>query len=335
MSYRTTTTIPPIIPVDEYKNDPTLGSAVQYAASQCAPSISVPPAETLEKNAEGIMTLLGIGQCENEQTRRLVNMLANIMSQCTQQLTCMLKQVVESKTNIHLNTFQKINIQLENVSGSNITATNTSKTSVSTVNVLQPSIQSAIGATLTSGLQAALQETSSFAMSPMKAEEEGLDPSTQRSMAEMLVNMDNNFSNTSINQSVSSTTISINQGQEINLVARNITNSNIVLTNDLVLSLISENYAYGAMKKILQSDAVQPVVETIVSNNLPEPSAAPLETMKDFKPEPTPFWSTTTGKIWKGVLVGIVVGMILGGGAYSFLSKKKTTTNAYKRLPSS
>lgn len=287
----TTTTIPPyIIPVDLYKADPNLNAAVNDAMENCKPQLT--SAESLIDSQAGsleeTMKMMNIGQCEYKtsatdakgaivtpfgggavaaktaQTQAAgceqINIMSNIMNQCTQQLSCMLNQVKSTSTT-NTAVFQEITVELGDVSGSQVTLKNTSLTDVRSINIAQSTVQSAIGATITTSLQDAIRQGMDI------SNESFSDKSSQKNMNQLLSNLQNVASNTTINESVAITTNSMYVNQKIKLVARNITNSTLELTNDNVIQLISENYVYNALDQLFKTDVVTESIKTITQES--------------------------------------------------------------------
>lgn len=284
------TTIPPnFIPVDEYKSDPVLRNAVDYAAAtaNCKPDIE--SAEDLQKSQgdslKDVMEMLNIGQCEyteagfksQAQAKTIfgnvgasaegaaktssgceqLNVISNVMNQCTKQLNCMLNQVT-STTNTNVVTNQEVIFSVGDITGSDITIGNKSETNIKTVNVAQSSVQSAIGATIQQGLQNSLEQANKV------SKEAFSDETGQKNMQQLLSNLQSVASNSTINESVASTTASIYNNQKITLYARNISNSKLNVTNDNTITLMAENYVYNALDQLFKSDSVQETLNKIV-----------------------------------------------------------------------
>jgi hypothetical protein len=286
-----TTSAPDVIPVDEYKQDPELVKAVQKAtnpAENCAPNITEDTNKLADSQKDSISTALGamgVQTCKsssaslkfeaqakgygvnlstsagaNYQTQmgcEQVNVISNIMSQCTKQLSCMLNEIQSSST-VNVKEFQKISIKVGDISGSTIKAGNLSETKVKIVNIGQSTVQSAIGATLTQGVNSAIDQQLDLASGA------SADASSQKSMTQVLQNLKSVASNTTINKSVATATANMWKDQEIVIEAGNIKDTNMDISNVSKIDLISENYVYNTLDQMFKTDAVQSALSEVV-----------------------------------------------------------------------
>lgn len=288
------TTDVPIVPVDEYKQYPDLVSAVEKAtdpSGNCAPNIKDDTGdltEAQEKSLSETMGMLGIGKCEstqagfkaeyqakipfasaggslagNVQTQsgcEQVNVISNIVSQCTQQLSCMLNEVQANSTT-NVKEFQEIILDVGDVSNSDIKLGNTSETNVKLVNIAQSSVQSAIGATLTQGVNSAIDQSLALNTGAHS------DATSQKNMTQLLQNLKSVASNTTINKSVATTSANICKDQKIKLYAGNITGTTIDVQNVSKIDLISENYVYNTLDQLFKTEQVQKSLSEIVQTS--------------------------------------------------------------------
>lgn len=341
------TTSLPVVPVDEYKEYPDLVNAVEKATDptgNCAPNIKDDTkelTEAQEKSLKETMGLMGISTCKatqagfkaeyqakvpfvkaggsvagNVQTQsgcEQVNVISNIVSQCTQQLSCMLNEVqANSITNIK--EFQEITLEVGDISNSNIKLGNLSETNVKVVNIAQSSVQSAIGATLTQGIQSGIDQSLALNAGPHS------DASSQKNMTQLLQNLKSVASNTTINKSVASTSANICKDQKIKLYAGNITDTTIDIQNVSKITLISENYVYNALDQLFKTEQVQTALSEIVQKSTATKKGV-LEGLNlgDF----------STGEIIASIVAFIVIGIVVFyGGKWFFGGKKK----AYQRI---
>lgn len=287
------TTEIPEIPVDEYKSDPDLAAAVEYATENCKPQLQDASALTKaqEKSISETLKMMNIGQCTYKKGAasatvcavtligggcgtasaayqqstgcEQISVVSNIMNQCTQQLSCMLNQVkATSTTNVAV--FQDIYMEAGDVTDSKISLTNTSTGEIKTVNIAQSSVQSAIGATITQGLNEALKQAAT------SKNEAFADPTSQKNMQQLLSNMQSVASNTTVNQSVAETTKNILVNQKIKVILRNISGSTLELKNENVLTILSENYVYNALDQLFTTASVQDAVKAMTQESVSE-----------------------------------------------------------------
>lgn len=341
------TTSLPIVPVDEYKEYPDLVKAVEKATDptgNCAPNIKDDTkelTEAQEKSLKETMGLMGISTCKatqagfkaeyqakvpfakvggsvagNVQTQsgcEQVNVISNIVSQCTQQLSCMLNEVQANSTT-NIKEFQEITLEVGDISNSNIKLGNLSETNVKVVNIAQSSVQSAIGATLTQGIQSGIDQSLALNAGPHS------DASSQKNMTQLLQNLKSVASNTTINKSVASTSANICKDQKIKLYAGNITDTTIDIQNVSKITLISENYVYNALDQLFKTEQVQTALSEIVQKSTATKKGV-LEGLNlgDF----------STGEIIASIVAFIVIGIVVFyGGKWFFGGKKK----AYQRF---
>jgi hypothetical protein len=323
------TTDVPIVPVDEYKQYPDLVSAVEKAtdpSGNCAPNIKDDTGELTaaqEKSLQETMGMLGISTCEstqagfkaeyqgkvpfvnvggsvagNVQTQsgcEQVNVISNIVSQCTQQLSCMLNEVQANSTT-NIKEFQEIILDVGDVSNSNITLGNLSETDVKLVNIAQSSVQSAIGATMTQGVQSAIDQSLALNAGAHS------DASSQKNMTQLLQNLKSVASNTTINKSVATTSANICKDQKIKLYAGNITGTTIDIQNVSKINLISENYVYNALDQLFKTEQVQTALNEIVQTSTATKKGV-LDGMN--------LGGFSTGEIIASIVAFIVIGVVL------------------------
>lgn len=325
----------PYIPVNEYKSYDDLDKAVKYASENCSSETETTGGITKaqEESMKATMDMLNIGQCEYSQAGfrgevnlraplvsaaasvsgsaqsssgcEQINIVSNIMSQCTKQLNCMLNQVRNTSTT-NVNTFQEIYTELGDISGSDITLSNKSESNIKTVDITQSQVQSAIGATIKQGLDTAIQQATDFTSESMS------DPSSQKSMQQLLSNIQSVASNTTINQSVTETTKNMSVNQKIKLIARNVTNSKLTLSNENILTLMSENYVYNALDQLFKTESVQTALTEVVQTTTAKKEGA-LGKLSN------PTFSTT--EIIAFAIVGIIIAIVGGYLAYRYLKK--------------
>lgn len=353
MSFLFSTSIP-TVPVDEYKNYPDLVKAVEKATTykdpndptkNCAPTITETTgdlSEAQKKTLRETMGMMGIGKCEatqagakieyeaqvpfakaagaatvNFQTQsgcEQVSVISNIVSQCTQQLSCMLNEVQANSTT-NIKEFQEIMLDVGDISNANIKLGNLSETNVKLVNIAQSNVQSAIGATLTQGINSAIDQSQALVASSHS------DASSQKNMTQLLQNLQSVASNTTINRSVASTSANIYKDQKIKLYAGNITNTTIDIQNVSKITLISENYVYNALDQLFKTEQVQSALSEIVQTTAATKKGA-LESIVGKN-------SFSTGEIIASIVAFIVIGIVVFfGGKWFFGGKKK----AYQRL---
>ena len=352
MSFLFTTAIP-VVPVDEYKNYPELVKAVEKATTykdpndptkNCAPTISDTTEDLTkaqEKSLQETMGVMGISTCKSTQAGfkaeyqaklpfvkaggsigggvqtqsgcEQVNVISNIISQCTQQLSCMLNEVQATSTT-NIKEFQEIILDVGDISNSNIKIGNLSETNVKLVNIAQSSVQSAIGATLTQGIKSGIDQSLALKTGPMS------DASSQKNMTQLLQNMQSVASNTTINKSVATTSANICKDQKIKLFAGNITGTTIDIQNVSKITLISENYVYNALDQIFKTEQVQTALSEITQKS---------EATKKGLLESLDLGEFSTGEIIASIVAFIVIGVVVFyGGKWYFGGKKK----AYQRL---
>jgi len=274
------TTSVPIVPVEEYKNDPVLDNAVKYATENCKPKIEDTGAltEAQVKGMAEIMQKMDIKACKWDKTTtdikgggisavppavlavggkqvqqtsegcEQISVASSIVNQCTQQLSCMLNQASANATT-NVKVYQKITAKfMGNVRG-DVTIKNQSDISLKTVNLTQSTVQSAIGATITAGIQETLdqlQKTKNEAFS---------DPVAQKSYQSSLANLQQVASNTTINQSVANTTNNLSINQEIVVEIYKDVDGTFTIGNENALQLVCENYVYNALDQVLKTEA--------------------------------------------------------------------------------
>lgn len=350
----TLTPTPTPIPIDEYKTDPDLEKAVQHATDNCAPKIEN-TAELSQAQQDSLvktMGMLNIGQCKFKKTSASVktggcafpfgcagaaaagasqssqgceqiNIISNITNQCTQQLSCMLNQVSSTST-VNVAEFQEITVELWDVTNATINLKNTSLTQIKTINIAQSSVQSAIGATLTQGLQSAIDQSLDI------TNEAFSDPTSQKNMQNLLKNLQSVASNTTINQSVSSTTTKLYKDQKIKLVARNISGSTLNLTNENVIDLISENYVYNALDQLFKSDAMTSSIESIKTKSKTEGKGIDIAKASslDFLSNMFGNFSSIMIFVFVVIIVIIIIGVLL---KLNSSKKKQQTKKRYQR----
>lgn len=273
-----TTSAPDIIPVNAYKSDPELDAAVKYATESCKPDITDPEklAKALSQGTNSAADAMNIQACKSDTTTteikgggaslfgafgfggkgtstsqtgcEQINISSAIVNQCSQQLSCMLNQA-DSSTTTNVRVYQKINAEfLGNISG-NVNLANISEAKVQTFNLTQSTVQSAIGATITAGIQDVLSQlatTNNEALS---------DPTAQKNYNTSLANLQQVASNSTINQSVARTTNNLVVDQTINLKIWKDVTGEVSVTNQNMVSLISENYVYNALDQLFKTDA--------------------------------------------------------------------------------
>lgn len=343
------TTAVPSVPIeDAYKEDPVLVSAVSKATDptgNCAPNIKEDTAdlnEAQEKSLKETMGLLGISTCKstqagfkaeyqakvpfakvggslgaNYQTQagcEQVNVISNIVSQCTQQLSCMLNEVQANSTT-NIKEFQEITLEVGDISNSNIKLGNLSETNVKLVNIAQSSVQSAIAATLTQGVNSAIDQSLDLNAGPHS------DASSQKNMTQLLQNLKSVASSTTINKSVASTSASICKDQKIKLYAGNITGTTIDIQNVNKITLISENYVYNALDQLFKTEQVQTALSDIVQTSTATKKGV-LESMN--------LGEFSTGEIIATIffVIGVIIAIIF---VYKIRFGKKQKRN--KRRP--
>lgn len=352
MSFLFTSAVP-TVPVDEYKEYPDLVKAVEKATTykdpndptkNCAPTITEQTGDLTaaqEKSLKETMGLMGISTCESTQAGfkaeyqakvpfakaggsvagnvqkqsgcEQVNVISNIVSQCTKQLSCMLNEVQANST-INVKEFQEITLEVGDITDSNIKLGNLSETNVKVVNIAQSSVQSAIGATLTQGIKSGIDQSLALNAGPHS------DASSQKNMTQLLQNLQSVASNTTINKSVASTSANICKDQKIKLYAGNITGTTIDIQNVSKITLISENYVYNALDQLFKTEQVQSALSEIVQTSTATKKGV-LESMNlgDF----------STGEIIASIVAFIVIGVVVFyGGKWFFGGRKK----AYQRL---
>lgn len=340
-----TTTIPPYnIPVDLYKEDPNLETAVNDAMENCKPQLESGTAlsEAQSGNLEKTLKMMNIGQCQYKTNATAakaivgsfippvvggaatttakqeaagceqVNIMSNIMNQCTQQLSCMLNKVNSTSTT-NVAVFQEITVELGEVSGSQVTLKNTSLTNVKTINIAQSTVQSAIGATITTSLQDAIKQGMDI------SNEAFSDKSSQKNMTQLLSNLQSVASNTTVNESVAATTNSMYVNQKIKLIARNITNSTLELTNDNVIQLISENYVYNTLDQLFKTDAVTESIKEITQEATTKSTGVKVEAKLD---ELTSIFGSMSA-LFGGAFVTMAIIAIIGGSLYYFVFMRR------------
>lgn len=295
LSTQTPSSLTPQVPIDAYKADPNLEAAVKYATENCRPQIE--STETMSdaqlKGMEDVMSKMDIKTCswdkkskdkkgggaiccpivvavvgtkEVEQSAtgcEQINVVSNIVSQCTQQLSCMLNQATASTTT-NVRVYQKINAEfMGNIYG-NIDLKNTSVSNIKTLNLTQSTVQSAIGATITAGINDAIDQTS-------KTQNEAFsDPTGQKSFTSSLFNLQQVASNTTINQSVADTSNNLIVNQEIYVKVYKDVTGDFKVTNENVIQLIAENYVYNALDQVLKTDAGVDFLKKISQENTQE-----------------------------------------------------------------
>lgn len=279
MSFLLTTSVP-TIPVNEYKSDPVLENAVKHATENCKPQIQDTGAlmdaqvkgmaEVMQKmdikackwdkksrdiKGGGVICcppgVMAVGGKEVEQTSEgceQINVASSIVSQCSQQLACMLNQA-SANTTTNVKVYQSIRAKfLGNVKG-NVTIKNQSDINLKTLNLTQSSVQSAIGATITAGINDTLEQL-------QKTKNEAFsDPVAQKSYQSSLANLQQVASNTTINQSVANTTANLSVNQEIVVEVYKDVDGNFTLGNENALTLLCENYVYNALDQVLKTEA--------------------------------------------------------------------------------
>ena len=348
-----TTPTPDIIPVDAYKADPQLDAAVVHAMDNCKPKLESGTAlsDAQSGSLEKTMKMMNIGQCQYKTSATAakaivgsffppviggaatttattqaagceqINIISNIMNQCTQQLSCMLNQV-ESTSSTNLAVFQEISVELGDVSASNIILKNTSMTNAKTINIAQSTVQSAIGATITTSLEDAIKQGMDI------SNESFSDKSSQKNMTNMLSNLQSVASNTTINQSVATTTNSIYVNQKIKLIARNITNSTLELTNENIIELISENYVYNALDQLFKTGAVVEAVKEITQEATTKSTGVKVEANLN---EISSMFGSLAGLIGGGFATFLIIAVIVAALYYFIFIRGKTTKNRQRQ----
>lgn len=285
---------PPVPGVSEYEKDPGLKAAVEKAtdpSGNCAPKITEDTGELTEaqeKSLKDTMGLMGISTCKatqagfraeykasvpmarvggavgaNIQTQagcEEINVISNIANQCTKQLSCMLNDV-QSNSSANVRVFQEIYLDVGNIDSSKITLGNQSDTDVSLVNIAQSTVQSAIGATLTQGLNSAIDQSLDLKAGPHS------DASSQKNVTQLLKNLKSVASNTTVNKSVAKASADMWKDQKIKLYAGNITGSTLDIRNVDKIKMISENYVYNALDQLFKTDQVQQSLDQIVQKS--------------------------------------------------------------------
>ena len=348
MSFLFTTSLPSV-PVDEYKDYPDLVKAVEKATDptgNCAPNIKDDTkelTEAQEKSLKETMGLMGISTCKATQAGfkaeyqakvhlvkmggsvagtvqtqsgcEQVNVISNIVSQCTQQLSCMLNEVQANSTT-NIKEFQEITLEVGDISNSNIKLGNLSETNVKVVNIAQSSVQSAIGATLTQGIQSGIDQSLALDAGPHS------DASSQKNMTQLLQNLKSVASNTTINKSVASTSANICKDQKIKLYAGNITGTTIDIQNVNKITLISENYVYNVLDQLFKTEQVQTALSEIVQKSTATKKGV-LEGLNlgDF----------STGEIIASIVAFIVIGIVVFYGGKWFFGGKQTPDQRLKQ----
>ena len=312
-----------------YQSDPALVEAVA-AAANCSPPYDTKMPESDVASAVAALNLeacsyaktdtvaagvilspYAVGGAGGRSTSQSatgceqVNVVSNMMNQCNQQLVCMINNASSNSTaNVVVN--QTIKIKAGDISDSSLFISNKSTITMTLINLLQQTTQSAIAATIQQGIDTTAQQVQS------QSNEAFSDPSAQKQVLDLTTNISNVASSTNIQQSVANTVAQIYNNQIIELETGNIIRSDLELSNESAVELISKTFVYNSLSQILNTETVQQSFATTEQSESQENQGTSTELFSFSSP---------------GGIMVIIIALIVFGGIGVALFKKFGRTN--------